>query len=643
MSLLLNSVILLILSSIVIFIIKKIKNIYQQSKLFKYLKISLKINFIDYQDDNYFNEINIKVKENNPINMPINTNTLFIPIFEFKNQQILDCEITIKNSSTNANRKFKISIYKEFVNNINIYLNNHANKFYSSEIIFYGKINEISLNNNLISDKFNLEKRLRCVILNIEEIALFKIIKDNNKYNKQLNSKILSALSNYANQNLLINIFIGNNKSNLVIFYEEEQKIITATVEEKKLISEFYRKIIRNINNDRDNDINQLCESFIKSLLSNKILFGTIIEETNNDNLYKIIFSYINQGVNYLFSNNILNEKDKDFIYGCLILLLYNSKNINSMDYDIIITINNIINKMKKNKFNIIDQIKAVITFVSFYINKNYSYTLKITNKLDDNSTYKKAFNYYESIINDLSEESDLMLIFLQLNSGCGLEILNNKSCYKISMLSIKDTKEHLKDNIPKYFFCYNIKNGDIAISDPKTQIIGFNEGEIFKKKNKKLSEEEINNNIMNVLICMFHEGGHQKFHMNIKERGKYEPILFITKNFGLESHECLNMGDDKTGESGICVDLYLYSFKLYPAQILSRSSESYKLFKKEYFTGNLDELNKISLKIIKEYLERNNIFPKTQDDIDTLKNIINLLNKQNNDSFSDDDYIINK
>ena len=93
------------------------------------------------------------------------------------------------------------------------------------------------------------------------------------------------------------------------------------------------------------------------------------------------------------------------------------------------------------------------------------------------------------------------MLMFLQLNSGSGNEILNNKSCYKISMISIEEIKEHLVKNIPQYFFAFNEEKGeDIALTDPKTQIIGFNEQLIFAKRDKILSENEINNNIMKEL-----------------------------------------------------------------------------------------------------------------------------------------------
>ena len=105
---------------------------------------------------------------------------------------------------------------------------------------------------------------------------------------------------------------MGENKSNVLIFSDEEQTLITANESEKQLISEFYRSIMKSINNvnkDIDDDINNLCLSFRNTLLYNKTLFGININNTNNETMNDIIYSYINQGVNYLFENNILNER----------------------------------------------------------------------------------------------------------------------------------------------------------------------------------------------------------------------------------------------------------------------------------------------------------------------------------------------
>ena len=211
MSMIINLLKLIIVFIIGRFIYETIKGLYEIHKFFenlKLIKVILNIKFIDYQDNNYFNEIKIQTTGSSSITMNINKNSLYIPIFVFENKTTFEYEISITNSSINDSRTFKITIYKDFINNINIYLNNKTKEFYSSELILYGNINEENLN-NLVYDTFGLTKRIRCLILNIEQKSLIKIIEDNNKYNDQLNLKIPHALLTIDNRNLLINIFIG--------------------------------------------------------------------------------------------------------------------------------------------------------------------------------------------------------------------------------------------------------------------------------------------------------------------------------------------------------------------------------------------------------------------------------------------------
>lgn len=72
---------------------------------------------------------------------------------------------------------------------------------------------------------------------------------------------------------------------------------------------------------------------YTNKISKNKKLFGSNIDNNNiNSMIYQIIYDYISQGINCLFENNLLNEKDKDFIFGCLTLLLYTSTNTYSLN-----------------------------------------------------------------------------------------------------------------------------------------------------------------------------------------------------------------------------------------------------------------------------------------------------------------------
>ena len=652
-------IILALIFAIALWISKKRKQMKEMKKieytlnsmkiLFQSFQVCMHINILDFKDSNYFNEISIKFTGNEFFNinkLRINKNSIKIPIILLKNKKIYEAEISLTNSITNISRTFKISINQYFTNNINIYLNNETNKYYCSDIIFYGEINKIKLEDKFKLNSYNIRKRLRCAILNIDQNKLFEIIRNNNEYNSQLNSKIAQVLSNNSSKNLLINILIGNVNSNVLIFAEEKKKVITATKEEKKMFSEFYQNIMKSINDEKI--INEISESFIDKLILKKILFGSNIDTTSQNSVCDIINSFLNQGINYLFDNNIIEEKDKEFIFGCLIVLLFKHKNQNKIKKSNIKIFKSIIDEMEENEFDNFEQIRAGISYITFFLTNPVLFTLEITKNLNDDNPFKKGFNFYRSIIEDLSEESELMLIFLQLNSGSGKELINNKNCYKISMIPISEIKEHLINNIPKYFFYYNHKGGEnIAVSDSITQILAFNKEEIFSENTNINNIHNNDNRIMNVTISMFHEGGHQKFHMDFKTGYNVEPLLFINKNYKLISQEILNLlngnSNNIKGESGMCIDYYLYNFFLYPAQIIIRSSQSYKIMDKKFFTGKLDELNKIAIEIINNYLKNNKISiknPSGEDDRDALINIVKILKKDDKDNL-DDKYII--
>ena len=69
--------------------------------------------------------------------------------------------------------------------------------------------------------------------------------------------------------------------------------------------------------------------------------------------------------------------------------------------------------KWKKTNSGLLIKLKLAATYVTLYIHNPNVYKLKITKALKDNDIYIKGFNFYKSIIEDLTEESELILIFL--------------------------------------------------------------------------------------------------------------------------------------------------------------------------------------------------------------------------------------
>ena len=137
-------------------------------------------------------------------------------------------------------------------------------------------------------------------------------------------------------------------------------------------------------------------------------------------------------------------------------------------------------------------------------------------------------------------------------------------------------------------------------ISDSRTQVLAFNHKELIKAKSK--DETSKKNNVMNVVIGLFHESGHQKFHMNDKIGAKRSHILYIQKDFsiGIQKDES---EEKECGEAGLCADSYLYGNNI-NVGFLINSNNSYKLMKKSLFLGKLNELNDIASNITKNFDE---------------------------------------
>ena len=231
------------------------------------------------------------------------------------------------------------------------------------------------------------------------------------------------------------------------------------------------------------------------------------------------------------------------------------------------------------------------------------SISLRFTNEVGKDSPYYKGFKFFKDIILDLKEDSDLIFIYLQINSGCGLDLISGEKYFKISMVSVEDIKSHIIENIPKYFYTHSSNREHYIATDPRTQIMSFNEDKIFDYTNNtddKIKTEK--NNIMNITIVLFHESGQAKFHKNIEIGGARTPINCINKKF--EFTKKYHYEDKSRGESGKFIDHFLYDSNKDEIVIeLINSKRTNELMDKNNFIGSLEHLK----------IEANNILSSEQ------------------------------
>ena len=594
--------------------------IYQKFNQRKNSKTKIEIYFIDYKHkSNYIQKLILQIPNYFYKIYDINKNMISIPIYKYPNTDIINGQISLFSSQEHKHSNISIKIYQNQTNKINIWVNNKEKTYYNLEIIYYS--NNLPSFDNIQSDDFNYKKRIRYNLFNINKKKFEEIIKEEEKEKKKI-------IEQCSNKNMLINIIINNNnKYKFLYFIEEEKFVLIPSKNERKLITNFYFDILKLI---KSQDMKKLNDNFNKlkeELFNQKEIFGyKINNQLKVNEKMDIYITFINQGINSLLLNNILENKKEDlyFILGYLFFLYMYQNKITVLSIKTYLEkIITLLNKMN-GKCNEIDKIKILIASTFYYMNNKNRFDLILKygkENLIMTDLIMKGLNFFENVILDLTEDSDLTLIYLQLNSGFSYELSNKKNCYKLSMLSIDDIKNHILKNNCDYFFIFESAIGDYASTDSRTQVEFYNTLLLIDEK------ENEETNIMNVAISKFHESGHMKFHSNEKIDALSSPILFINKN--LEIKEQYGWNDKNKGESGKCVDNFLFGEEENISQKIIASSESWNLKNKNYFTGNLDELNKMSKVIISKYKEKIKNNPNEESNLNSLRIYDTYKNRQ--------------
>ena len=594
---------------------------------FRKPEASLKINFIDYKEINFYSEITLEINHKVLKKMRIKGKSATINIYGIKNMEIVKAKLILKNPTKKEEKKFIINIYKNVTNILNININNRNGVYYDSEFIFYFKNQDQNIKaDGLEYSNHNQKYRQRLLLYNSNKDILDEILRKNNINQK----KSLGIVENNNNKLLLLNIYVDINKVKTYIFIEGEKSLIVPNQEEKKLFQNFYETMCINMFDTQA--LIQNCKSYKNKIIKKAKIFGQKINNLNDDKDNNILFSLINQGLNCLFNNNILsknNINDFHFIAGYILFYYYIDQKV--ITSNLVTTFFEYINKAYQKNYSISDLMRIGISYILFAKNKLNNLKIRFTDELKKDNPYRNGFEFFENIVKDLDEDSDLIFIYLQINSGYGLELINNEICFKLSMIPVKTVQDHILELIPKYFYIYESNKEIYGSSDSRTQVTAFNDNKIIDQSNNYHK----NNSLMNVTIEMLHESGHTKFHMNNDVGGDRSPKACINKSFELikKSH-WTNQG---RGESGKFIDYFLYNTENddeLPINIIS-SGKSNELMDKKYFTGNLDILN-MKANQIASTLSRKNTQIKSQDSISNINNL-GSGNYQSNKKESDE------
>ena len=530
----------------------------------------------------------------------INKNYIEISLFDLQKkyykENYIMTQLVLKNKK--EEKIFLITIYIQKENVLNILLNNNNKGVYSLEIIYYGKKKEdFEL---LFIHSYNKKKKIKLKIDNYEEIDSYLKFKNKRKIESEIRYKdFILKKEDFPIRRRYCLINIGKEDFNSFTKLKNTNKknynyftLIKLYKNNKKYQKLCFENIL--------NEIKILKETEIEYLHSFYNTLNNCLKEINLSNIsgkkiyseleqYKVNYEFHKDELNIYFSQNFekifYNEKpynkeeqyqkvfELKFIAYSYLLAFINLKIFSFETF--IEKFKQLMNKIDMEKeYGLLDRIKVVFTFCSLYLTLEGKTDIRLykIKKFGDFSFIKGEI-FFRSVIKDLDEYSQLFFIYLQLNSGIGINLYDNKTYYRISMIDIDNIKSHLLSLFPKYFFLFDNENiDDIALTCPNTLVESFNEKKIFKNDLEMLSGNT--DSSMRYSLVQFHETGHGKYDgiangLNSPRyflNSSYEPIEQKTweEDKNVINKFILNKNEENSiicykGESGKCIDFYLY------------------------------------------------------------------------------------
>ena len=493
-------------------------------------------------------------------------------------------KIELLNEEGNKRKTFLLPIYIRKSNICYISLK-HKKNGYCFELIFYSKnkkkIRETVLTHkNLTLDKFDnygLSHRKKINVINIEKnfakeyvknITLdsdsYKIcsrIKENGEIASSIHELKLDEKLNLEKSRIKVN---ANDIKKIYKLFNEfkNNKSIECLEKYKSLNNEnvfenfkseyiYVNKSYNDIPEITENDIIKVKECLLKLIIHNFFIDFSKMKTTKNqkNNINNMIIKIINNFTSIIDDiENFTKKLDSPIIHK---FRLYRS------------TLYNVFSIIKKTSDKII----------CLQILSKYNQKIMNLKRASKNSPFKQATMFMKNIAKNLNEDSCILDLLLQYNSGISNDVdllrrkrkkyKDNDTKYELSMLTVKEVAKHLEEIIPDFIVRYTNDDDIYAFYSSLNDIIFFNDKKTFKN-------EKINNYngydqyTLPIVILLIHEcWGHRKVALSNTIK-KNSPIRNYLINKDFEEDE--NIIYDKTGkvkgESGFELEYLITGIK---------------------------------------------------------------------------------
>ena len=514
-------------------------------------------------------------------------------------------------------RTFFITVNKFCENHYNIIIDKFDNeKTFSLEVVIYSKIKKCLKDINELQKLKKYRKEnvfpnmLRFNIINALKTDLIYIYSINmEKEKSQIEQTFFSGLK----ENLLLNLIYSKDEKiahRRIFENTEEKEIFILENKEIQLVKDFYTKVLKKyINANIYNSLNakKLKEEFI--LFEKAHEYSKVDQNKNGDvnidfNLRNINdkFKYNQFYIRYYDKIDIPEEDLKITEYLCYLNLLLLK---NDYFLDKIQNLNKKKNKIFNRYYYLSNKDKSLIlmNLLANEIKAKACYKFRTFYELPLTSPYVQSELFFRKTISQLTDNSSLSFLFLQLNSGSGEDFLTKAQYYKIKIVPLIEIKFHLlKEFFYPYFFTYDSNNNIMALYNCNTQILSFNESDdVGYTMPKNLCETQDESNMIKLSFLKFHEQAHVKFKENYDDR--LDPQYFLDENLNLIDNRISSKNSEisLSGESGNALEYYIFN---------------------DYFT--LDRL----MKSKEDLSPLNNVDLLIHDNFNELRNIIQELTK---------------